>query len=98
LDLSKLSDAELDRLDQLDRLEGLDSVEDMAGRPLGAVIAAVLKEFGVDALSDMDRYTRGPAAESAAPGGRAWTGRAQADDGAEADSLHGNGATGCRDP
>jgi hypothetical protein len=98
LDLSKLSDEDLDRLDQLDRLEGLETVEDIAGRPLGAVIAAVLREFGVGALSDMDRYTRRPEAESAVPGGRAWTGRAQADDGAEAESLRGHGATGCRDP
>jgi hypothetical protein len=98
LDLSKLSDAELDRLDELDRLEGVESVEDVAGRPLGAVIAAVLKDFGVDALPRVERYAPGPEAESAAPCGRAWTGQAQAEDGAEADSLHWTGAKGCRDP
>jgi hypothetical protein len=98
LDLSKLSDAELDRLDQLDRLEGVESVEDVAGRPLGAVIAAVLKDFGVDALPRVERYAPRPEAESAPPGSRARMERAQADDGAEAESLHLNGASGCRDP
>jgi hypothetical protein len=96
VDLSKLSDAELDELDRLDRLEGVEGLEsgdELAGRPLRAVIAAILRDLGVVAAPPgVEPMTRGPA-DSAG-----WTAREQSEDRAEAHALRRNGATGCRDP
>lgn len=107
VDLSKLSDEELDRLDELDRLEGLESEDALAGRPLGAVIAAILKDFGVATLPGVDRYRHHTPSDSAGQGasgaapfgpGHAWTGQPWPEAGAGAESVRPNGATGCRDP
>jgi hypothetical protein len=107
VDLSKLTDAELDELDRLDRLEGLEPEDELAGRPLGAVIAEVLRDFGVATLPGVDRYTAPMTADGAAPGaqgaarvvpGQGWTARAWRDDGVEGESMRPYGATGCRDP
>jgi hypothetical protein len=109
VDLSKLSDAELDRLDnldRLDRLEGVESEDELAGRTLRAVIASILKAFGVATLPGVDGAT-GLTAACAAPGasgavpvapGHGWTGPAWPEEGAEAHAMRPHGATGCRDP
>jgi hypothetical protein len=109
VDFSKLSDAELDRLDELDRLEGLEPEDELAGRPLRAVVAAILKDFGV-ATPGWDGAMCGLAAENAAPTGDAArpagpvmkphgaAGTGSAAGGGEPGAIRLNGATGCRDP
>jgi hypothetical protein len=107
LDLSKLSDAELDRLDALEGMERLESCDELAQRPLVEIIATILSDFGVTGLNDGDgapqlapadiaalyEYATGLAVSRQAPsqGGLPASGAA-------ADAMHRNGATGCRDP
>jgi hypothetical protein len=100
VDLSKLSDAELDRLDELDRLEGLerlDSEDELAGRPLRDVIAAVLEDFGVATRPGVEGTMPRTTVACAAPV-CAETGLVRPEESAEAESMRRNGATGCRDP
>jgi len=99
-DVERLSDGELEAL------ERLDAERDMAGRPLSETISTILKTVGVARFDGVESHLHLTPLEIAelVATRAGWSlprraGRGdRRDDGAGADGMRGNGATGCRDP
>jgi hypothetical protein len=103
-DFSKLSDAELDRID---RVEGVESDDELAQRPLPEIIATILSDFGVTGLNGADGCPPITPADVAAlyecatglvAARRAGDAGGWPMDRGAAAGMSRDGATGCRDP
>jgi hypothetical protein len=112
-DLSQLSDAELDRMermermDQMEGLEALESDDELAQRPLAAIIATILRDFGVTGphdghgaphLAPADITALYDYAADLAAARQTGVPANRPVEVGEADAMRRRGATGCRDP